>query len=109
MAVMTMSKFRVAPRIGHLNRLRQIVGYLAKMQHAMICFRTKKPDFLSLVGLEYDWENLSTVKPQRSYQTTVLNLQGSQSLCQHILTPIFFMTPQQEERLLVYYTLLTKH
>ena len=30
-AVMTMSGFRVAPRHGHLERLKRIYGYLAKM------------------------------------------------------------------------------
>ncbi len=30
-AVMTMSAFRVAPQVGHLNRLKHICGYLSKM------------------------------------------------------------------------------
>jgi Reverse transcriptase (RNA-dependent DNA polymerase) len=35
-AVMTMSGFRMAPRVGHLNRLKRICGYLLKMKHASI-------------------------------------------------------------------------
>jgi hypothetical protein len=30
-AVMTMSGFRIAPRVGYLDRLRHIYGYLSKM------------------------------------------------------------------------------
>jgi hypothetical protein len=39
-AVMTMSGFRMPPRIGHLNRLRRIYGYLSKMRYASIRVRT---------------------------------------------------------------------
>jgi hypothetical protein len=38
-AVMTMSGFRMAPRIGHLNRVRRIYCYMLKMQHASILHR----------------------------------------------------------------------
>jgi hypothetical protein len=40
-AVMTMSGFRIAPRVGHLNRLNRIYGYLLKMKHASIRVRTE--------------------------------------------------------------------
>jgi hypothetical protein len=39
-AVMTMSSFRAAPRVGHLKRVTRIVGYLSKMRHAAIRVRT---------------------------------------------------------------------
>ena len=35
-AVMSMSSFRAAPRIGHLDRVKRIVGYLLKMKDAYI-------------------------------------------------------------------------
>jgi hypothetical protein len=35
-AVMTMSGFRMAPRVGLLNLLKRIYGYLLKMKHASI-------------------------------------------------------------------------
>jgi hypothetical protein len=35
-AVMTMSGFRVAPRNGHLERVKRIYGYLSKMRHLAI-------------------------------------------------------------------------
>jgi hypothetical protein len=54
-AVMTMSGFRVAPRIGHLKRLQRIYGYLSKMRFASIRVRTEEPDFSDVPSPEYDW------------------------------------------------------
>jgi hypothetical protein len=42
--VMTMSGFRIAPRIGHFERL-----------NALICVRTKEPDFFDVPDPQYDW------------------------------------------------------
>ena len=54
-AVMTMSSFRVAPRVGHLERLKRICGYLCKFRHACIRIRTEEPDYSDLPRKEYDW------------------------------------------------------
>jgi Reverse transcriptase (RNA-dependent DNA polymerase) len=54
-AVMTMSGFRVAPRQGHLDRLKRIYGYLCKMRHAVIRIRPEEPDYSDLSDMEYDW------------------------------------------------------
>jgi hypothetical protein len=54
-AVMTMSGFHIAPRIGHLKRLQQIYGDLSKMQFASIRVRTEEPDFSDIPNPEYDW------------------------------------------------------
>ena len=55
-AVMTMSSFRFAPRQGHLDRLKRIYGYLSKMRHGAVRFRTGSPDFSAIPLTEYDWE-----------------------------------------------------
>jgi hypothetical protein len=55
LAVMTMSGFRVAPRTGHLERLKQIYKYLSKMRHSEICVRTDEPDYSDLPEMEHDW------------------------------------------------------
>jgi hypothetical protein len=47
-AVVTMSGFLMAPRKGHLNRLRRMYGYLSKMQYASIRVRTEEPDYSDL-------------------------------------------------------------
>ncbi len=54
-AVMTMSGFRVAPRTGHLARLKRICGYLAKFKNACIRVRTERPDYSDIDAKTYDW------------------------------------------------------
>ena len=54
-AVMSMSSFRVCPRVGHLERLKRIYGYLSKMRHATIRIRTKHPDYSDIPDPNYDW------------------------------------------------------
>ena len=55
-AVMTMSSFRAAPRKGHMIRVQRIFGYLTKMKHASIRFRTSLPDQSQYDVTTYDWE-----------------------------------------------------
>ena len=55
-AVMTLSGFRALPRQGHLDRAKRIIGYLAKMKHAVVRFRVAEPDYSDLPYYEYDWE-----------------------------------------------------
>ena len=57
-AVMTLSGFRACPRVGHLDRTKRVVSYLAIMKHAMIRFRTNQPDFSDVELFEYEWENI---------------------------------------------------
>jgi hypothetical protein len=54
-SVMTMSSFRVAPRVGHLQRLQRIYGYLHRMNQAAVRIRTEEPDYSDLVVTEYSW------------------------------------------------------
>ena len=54
-AVMSMSSFRVAPRKGHLERIKRIYGYLCKMKHTSIRIRTDEPDYSDIPSPEYDW------------------------------------------------------
>ena len=54
--VMTMSRFRQQPRIGHFERLKKIVGYLANFPHGALRFRLHEPDYSSLPHKDYDWQ-----------------------------------------------------
>jgi hypothetical protein len=54
-AVMTMSRFRIAPRVGHLERLRRIYGYLSKMRFESSRVRTEGPDYSDIPDHQYDW------------------------------------------------------
>ena len=49
--VTTMSRFRSAPRKGHLERLQRIYGYVLKTKH----YSTKEPDYSYLPNMKYDW------------------------------------------------------
>jgi hypothetical protein len=54
-ATMTMSRFRVAPRKGHLERLKWIYGYLKKFSTSAIRVRVEEPDFTALPEQDFDW------------------------------------------------------
>ena len=54
-AIMSLSSYRVAPRVGHLDRLKRIVGYLTKMKHGYIRIRTDEPDYSMIPPSSYDW------------------------------------------------------
>ena len=56
-AVCTMSTYRVAPRTGHMERLKRMHGYLKRNLDAAIRFRTEIPNH-EAAGMpkEYDWE-----------------------------------------------------
>jgi hypothetical protein len=55
-ATMTMATFRAEPRIGHMERLQRMCGYLASFSTAAIRIRTEEPDYSGLPDFEYDWE-----------------------------------------------------
>ena len=57
-AIMTMSKFRSAPRRGHLDRMKRVIGYFCKFRHYMIRFRVDKLDYSNVPDIkDHDWEH----------------------------------------------------
>jgi hypothetical protein len=70
------SCFRVAPRQGHLDRLKRIYGYLAKMKHAALRVRLGSLIIPTLKDREYDarsvYGNANRVNPRRTAKTTRL-------------------------------------
>jgi Reverse transcriptase (RNA-dependent DNA polymerase) len=54
-AVMTLSGFRVAPKVGHLDRAKRIYGYLSNMRHGKLRIRTEEPDYSDIPDPEHDW------------------------------------------------------
>jgi len=54
-AVMTLSSFRAAPRKGHLECAKRVVGYLSKMRHAAVRIRVGRPDFSEIPIPAHDW------------------------------------------------------
>ena len=56
--VMSMSRFRLAPKVGHIERIKRIYGYLSRTKHYALRFRTDEPNFMHLPDLEYDWTRI---------------------------------------------------
>jgi hypothetical protein len=50
-----MSRFRVAPRKGHLDRLKRIYGYLKQFRNGAIRVRMEQPEYDHLQDEVYDW------------------------------------------------------
>ena len=54
---MTLSSFRAAPRIGHLERAKRVCGYLMQFKDGRIHFRTGIPDYSDVTPIPLeDWE-----------------------------------------------------
>ncbi|MGL5934729.1 MAG: Ty1/Copia family ribonuclease HI, partial [Cetobacterium sp.] len=43
------------PRLGHLERLKPICGYLSKMKHGFIRVRTEELDYSDMADITYEW------------------------------------------------------
>ena len=55
-SVMTMSRFRTCPRIGHLDRVKRIFAYLRNYKKTAIKFRTEIPDYSRYKIEPQKWE-----------------------------------------------------
>ena len=53
--VATMSRFRAAPRQGHMDRLKRIYSYAIRTKEYAIRFRTEQPDYSFLPDQDFDW------------------------------------------------------
>jgi len=54
-AVMTMGGFRCQPRIGHMDRLKRIFGFLRNYKSCSIKFRTEMPDYSAYPANDFNW------------------------------------------------------
>ena len=53
---MSLSIFRSAPRIGQLERVKRIIGYLSKIKEGKLRFRVSLSDYLYISYVQYDWK-----------------------------------------------------
>ena len=53
--VATMSRFRAAPRQGHMDRLKRIYSYAIRTKDYAIRCRTEQPDYSFLPDQDFDW------------------------------------------------------
>ena len=81
-ATMSMSRWRVAPRVGHLNRLKRMYGYIKKHPDGFIRYRIDEPDYSGIHEPAYDWsfsvygkveEIVGEEKPQHKGKAAVLS------------------------------------
>ena len=54
-SVMTMPRFRAAPKKGHLDRVKRISGYVRRFQKGCIRVRTGMPDYSDIPYQRHDW------------------------------------------------------
>ena len=52
--IMTMSRVRQQARIGHLERVKKIIGCLANFPHGSLRFRLHEPDYSNLPHRDYN-------------------------------------------------------
>ena len=50
-----MSRFRAAPREGHMDRLKRIYSYAIRTKDYAIRLRTDQPDYSFLLDQDFDW------------------------------------------------------
>ena len=55
---MSMSRFRLAPKVGHIERMKRIYGYLSRTKHYALMFRTDEPNYMHVPDLDYDWTSI---------------------------------------------------
>ena len=53
--VASMSRFRAAPRQGHMDRLKRISSYAIRTKDYAIRFRTEQPNYSFLPDQNFDW------------------------------------------------------
>ena len=57
-AIMLMSRYRTAPREGHLERVKRIYGYLRRFCHFKLRFQVDEPDYSNVQAIhDHDWEH----------------------------------------------------
>ena len=55
-AVMTLSSFQALPRVGHLERVKQVYNYLMNYQFFKIRFDTREQNHEDVVVKKHDWK-----------------------------------------------------
>ena len=68
---MSMSSFKSAPRIGYLERVKRIIGYLSKMKEAKLRVRVSLPDYSDISYVQYNWGNQYMEIPEKNYHMTI--------------------------------------
>ena len=71
--VATMSRFRAAPRQGHMDRLKRIYSYAIRTKDYAIRFRTDQPDYSFIPDQDFTGHTLYMVMSKKSFLMTCQN------------------------------------
>ena len=82
-AVMTLSRFRAAPRKGHLDRVKRIMGFLVKFRSATIRIDTDEPDTSRIPHREYDWTHSCYGNPEEEIPEDMPKPLGKRVITSH--------------------------
>ena len=83
-AVMSMSSFREQPRVGHLKRLKRMVGFLASFRDYKIRFRTDEPDFSDVPPIaDHDWKYTPYGNPTEDLPIDAPSPRGKRVILSH--------------------------
>ena len=77
-SVMTMSRFRIAPRRAHLKRVQRIYQYLRNYKNTSIKFNTEMPDYSQFAVEQPDWGHVYHPCKEDIPVGIPLNLKASQ-------------------------------
>ena len=94
--ITTMSRFRSAPRKGHLERLQRVYGYVLKTKHYLTRYRTEEPDYSYLPNMEYDWSNHPQQLSQTSWKSVTTTTTLDANLL-HCLATVIQFPPEMDE------------
>ena len=62
-ATVVLSKYRPAPRKGHLSKIYNLYGYLKKCTSTSIKFNTETPEYNNFKTIECNWGKFYGGKP----------------------------------------------
>jgi hypothetical protein len=82
-AVMSLSSFHAMPRRAHLERAKQIYGYLWKMKEARIRVLTNEPDYSDYQDPEYNWSSSVYGDVKEIIPTDILEPKGKYVTLSH--------------------------
>ena len=90
MAVTSLSSFRVAPRKGHLERAKRVIGYLVGMKDAGIRYRVERPIYrlyrrTVMIGTPRLTKSFQKKYWRRNCQATLLHLKEASWILCHTL------------------------
>ena len=92
------------PRIGHLERLKKIIGYLANFPHGSLRFRLHEPDYSNLPHKEYDWQRTVYQGAKEEIPHDIPEQKESMRRELHMWVPIYIMIKSLAEQLQHVYT-----